>query len=282
MLSIFFCGKVLYEIGPESRKVKTNMSDKTWVMHFPYNKDGKLVIRTAYISTFKNAASSYKGEDLDTKIVLTIKQASLLAVQVLGKICTKAAKEIEPKILLTPLAGAVFSKDDIDKLSKDLKVDLHTVVRVVNKSCQSGAHYLDESDIHVACVAAITATKAMTNKQLRFSKIKKTMKQFTAAGKHFNPDTFKIYAQRSNCGLPEELMPEKLIEDFDAYRELAAKEARAFRENARKLQEEEEAKIAAAEKEKEEAERAKLLARPVTSSSSTSVLPAGDKTDKNK
>lgn len=84
------------------------------------------------------------------------------------------------------------------KLSAILKVNLGTVVRVVNTSCQSGSHCLDESDIHVAAVAAITATKAMTNKQLRLSIIRKTLKQFQTAGKQFNHDTFKIYSQRSS------------------------------------------------------------------------------------
>lgn len=260
MMCIFFCGKVLYEIGPESRKVKGSMSDKTWIMHFPYNKDNKLIIKTAYISTFKNPSSNYKGEAHATKIVLTIKQASLLAVEILGRICTRAAAEVEPKILLTPLAGAVFSKEDIKALAQELKVSLGTVVRVVNKSCQSGAHYLDESDIHVAAVAAITATKAMTNKNLRMSIIRKTLRQFQTAGKHFNHDTFKIYSQRSSGGLPEDMLPEKLVEDYEAYREVASKEARALRENARKLKEEEEAKKAEAEKAKTQA-AAEELAR---------------------
>ncbi|CAH0396060.1 unnamed protein product [Bemisia tabaci] len=144
MRIFFFCGKVLYEIGPESRKVKNNMGDKTWVMHFPSNINNKLIIITAYISTFKNPSSTYKGETMDTKRVLTIKQASHLAVEILGRICTKAATEVKPKILLTPLAGAVFSKEDIIKLSGVLKVNLGTVVGVVNKSCQSESHYLDE------------------------------------------------------------------------------------------------------------------------------------------
>lgn len=31
-----FCSKVLYKIGPESRKVKKSTGDKTWVLKFPY------------------------------------------------------------------------------------------------------------------------------------------------------------------------------------------------------------------------------------------------------
>ncbi|CAH0393873.1 unnamed protein product [Bemisia tabaci] len=164
---------------------------------------------------------------------------------------------------ITHLTGAVFSKEDIKALAQELKVSLGTVVRVVNKSCQSGAHYLDESDIHVAAVAALTATKAMTNKNLRMSIIRKTLRQFQTAGKHFNHDTFKIYSQRSSGGLPEDMLPEKLVEDYEAYREVASKEARALRENARKLKEEEEAKKAEAEKAKTQAaaeEQARELA----------------------
>ncbi|KAL1492432.1 hypothetical protein ABEB36_010684 [Hypothenemus hampei] len=137
-----FCSKMLYEVGPESRQVKKNTGDKTWKFLFIYKINDKEVrIKTAFVSTFKEDNSVYTQESSSTKIVLTVRHASLLALLTLDRINMIAIAMTPPKPLLTPLAGAVFSKDDIEGLASMLKATPLSVLCAINSSCQSGGQY---------------------------------------------------------------------------------------------------------------------------------------------
>lgn len=48
-----FCSKVLFEVRPESRKVKKSTENKSWVFKFAYNAHNELVVKTAFICTYK-------------------------------------------------------------------------------------------------------------------------------------------------------------------------------------------------------------------------------------
>lgn len=52
--AVFFCAKVIYEIGPESRQVKRGSGDKMWKFNFMYvTQQNKLDVKVAFVSTFK-------------------------------------------------------------------------------------------------------------------------------------------------------------------------------------------------------------------------------------
>lgn len=61
--SVQFCSKMIYTVGPESRSVKQKMGDKTWVFKFPYTEEGKLVVKAAFVCTFKDEGAKYDLTD---------------------------------------------------------------------------------------------------------------------------------------------------------------------------------------------------------------------------
>jgi len=66
----------------------------------------------------------------------------------------------EPSVILfSPLAGSVFSKNDVNKIAEAIVATPLKVVQVINASCQSGGYYLRDSRLHVAAVASIVATR---------------------------------------------------------------------------------------------------------------------------
>ena len=50
---------MLYIVGPESCQIKKNSGDKTWVCRFPYSSNNKLVVKTAFVCTYKAENASY-------------------------------------------------------------------------------------------------------------------------------------------------------------------------------------------------------------------------------
>jgi len=94
-----YCGKVLYEIGPMSRRIKAGQADKYYDLILPNSKH-------ALIATYKSG-SQYEYKASNDYISLSVKQASLLAMTVLD------ITEVLPddKMVLTPLAGAIFSEE---------------------------------------------------------------------------------------------------------------------------------------------------------------------------
>lgn len=136
--AVQFCSKMIYTVGPESRSVKQKMGDKTWIFKFPYNTDDGLVVKAAFVCTFKNEGAKY---DLTvnnaSRMVLSVRHASLLAIEVMNKITDLCVALIPPTVMLTPLCGAIFSRNDIPKMVTALNLSVSEVVRMLNSSCQS-------------------------------------------------------------------------------------------------------------------------------------------------
>ena len=104
--------KTIYLVGPESRKVEVKVKvkvNKTWRFVFTY-ENGQ---RFAFVSTYKT--QTYNPSNKDQQMVISVKQASLLAMETLTRICALAAKD--NCYILTPLAGAIFSRDDVEEIA---------------------------------------------------------------------------------------------------------------------------------------------------------------------
>lgn len=113
---------MIYEVGPEARQVRKKDGDKTWRFMFVYNHGNKLQTKVAFVSTYKTDEASYKIEAEPTKITLSVKTASLLAIIILNRL-NEISMTMEPQVaLLSPLAGSVFSKDDIPKIAHAINV----------------------------------------------------------------------------------------------------------------------------------------------------------------
>lgn len=154
--SVQFCSKMIYTVGPESRSVKQKMGDKTWVFKFPYSEEGKLVVKAAFVCTFKNEGAKYDlTVNNSSRMVLSVRHASLLAIETMNKITDICVTQNPPTVMLTPLCGAIFSRNDIPQMVTALNLSVSEVVRMLNSSCQSGGQ---DSELAVAALASIVAT----------------------------------------------------------------------------------------------------------------------------
>lgn len=43
-MAVHFSSKIIYSVGPLSRSMKQNTTDKTWAFKFPYSEDGNLEV----------------------------------------------------------------------------------------------------------------------------------------------------------------------------------------------------------------------------------------------
>nr|QXV86665.1 MAG: nucleocapsid protein [Tibet bird virus 1] len=215
--AVEFCSKMLYEVGPESRQVKKKDGDKVWKFDFIYkdNATGKVIIKVAFVCTFKDDKNEYIPEATTDKIVLTVKHASLLAINTLELINQIALTMTPEVVLLTPLAGAVYSKDDLAALATELQIGKIDAINIINASCQSGGHFLKNSRMHCAVVAAIVATRNVKDPKMQNSIIGKTIKQYLSMKKKWDSPKFEVYATFANGGVPTNLSPDNLVKLFD-------------------------------------------------------------------
>lgn len=215
-----FAVKVIYEVGPASRQVKKGTTDKKWKFRFLKREGPNAVFTTVYIASFKNAVPPLaKPVVSQNTLLLTMKQASLLAQSTFAdaiKLCIT-----EDLVLMTPLCGAIFSKNNLEELSELIHPaadgDRRGLTLVtLSQSCQSGGHYLRESVCAVAVVAAVCATRNMTDSKVRDQIITKTYKQYVASGKPFDAGLYESLCKFATGGVPAEHSAKRLIDRYEA------------------------------------------------------------------
>ncbi|XP_016965089.1 uncharacterized protein LOC108034661 [Drosophila biarmipes] len=193
MESLDFANRVIFELGPTMRQLKQSGRDQMWRLVF--NGGGSVYI---YTYTFQKPIAGQPRLG-GGKLYLTLKQAGLLAIK---KLCALLPEYHNPrdKILLTPLARAVFEPPNIQKIASGLtnllgrRVDCSDVVRAVISSCQSDGFHLEHSESHVALVAVGATTRdSAERKKLR----RKTLKQYSNHGKAFDLNQYKLYTRFS-------------------------------------------------------------------------------------
>lgn len=235
--AVEFCSKMIYEVGPEARQVRKKDGDKTWRFMFVYNKRDRLQTKVAFVSTYKTDEASYKVETEPTKITLSVKTASLLAIIILNRLNAISMNMTPSVILLSPLAGSVFSKDDIPTIADAIHAQPLKVVQIINASCQSGGHYLRDSRLHCAAVASIVATRSIKDKRLKDAIIGKTIKQYLNMKKEFNARFYEAYAEFGHGGVPSNLSPDNLVKLFEDIQKITPiQAARGARQTERKAQ----------------------------------------------
>jgi len=210
-MAVDFCAKIIFEVGPDSRKVKKGTSDKVWKFIFT-NGASKHVV---FVATYKQETSEYKQEATAKHMVVSLKQAGLLAMETFTRLVVYAQVGSQPHILLTPLAGAVFSRDDIPKLAEELEVTIAAVTVAINVSCQSGGHYIQGSMPEIAMCASISATRNLKEASMRAAIVSKVTKQYITRLKKPNMEVFMKVAKYATGGVPQEFQYEKLVEAYD-------------------------------------------------------------------
>lgn len=212
--AIEFSKEIIFNLGPESRRIKRAEGDRTWIFYFHDNEDVEAVNqRTVLVNTFKVAPPPMaEPKVLKNRLSLTMKQASLLAMVNL----THAANTCMTtgRVLVTPLSGAIFNRDDVDKILKDFKYnqlawDRLKLVLTMMHSCQSGGQYLEYGDSAFAVAAAICSTQNLDSK-LGNQIVGRVFKQYNAAGKVFNEAIYRIIVKYATGGIPAEYSPDKL------------------------------------------------------------------------
>ncbi|XP_032587601.1 uncharacterized protein LOC116804387 [Drosophila mojavensis] len=191
--SLKFANKVLFELGPKMWHIKKSGSAQMWRLIF--NEGTSVYI---YTHTFQRPVN-VNPQLHDKKLYLTLKQAGLLAV---SKLCTGLLGEYNPrnKVLLTPLARAVFLPQNISKIAVELtellqrRVDTNEVVRAVISSCQTDGFHLQHSQCHIALAALeVTVPAAVQRQKLR----EKTMRLYAKHGKTYDAAQYAIYVKYS-------------------------------------------------------------------------------------
>lgn len=204
--SLDFANKVLFDLGPKMRHIKQSGTAQMWRLIFSGNTSVFI-----YTYTFRSPIN-VNPHLQDKKLYLTLKQAGLLAA---SKLCSQLANFYDPrdKILLTPLARAVFLPQNIPKIAADLttvlgrRVDSNEVVKAIICSCQTDGFHLQHSQCHVALVAIEVTVSVLAQRQkLR----EKTIRLYAKHGKSYNADLYKIYAQHSKLSSrpPDTQLPE--------------------------------------------------------------------------
>lgn len=220
-MAVDFCQKILFEIAPESRTVKKGAGDRQWRLIFPH---GVNRVKCLYVATYKGDDMNYESKPIDNTshiMQVPVKQACLLAMDTLRRVVLLSAEQNPPMYILTPLAGAVFSRNDIDDIAAILNVDNGAAVCMLNDSCQSGGHNLPHSNGTVAVLATVANTRRLAESgktQEAGSIITKVTKQYIAkrGREAIDIDQFRALAAFANGGVPIGLDAKSLAKMFVA------------------------------------------------------------------
>lgn len=208
-----FAEQVIFEYSKQCKGAKEEGVDKTWRIKLDSKSDdGKSFNNQVIVSTYINREPpKHQPFLLHGYLQLTFKQASLLAV---AKYCQLIPHQVERhEIVLTPLAGVVFCKDDMPELAEALGEPLQDVIMAVISSCQTLGFFLEHSRCYIAVVALL---KTVADAKLRVSLVKSTIKNYQKNGKEFDRSKFKIcceYVQYKGKSTPQS---ENLISEIMA------------------------------------------------------------------
>lgn len=229
--AVEFCSKIIYEIGPESRKVKKGTGDKVWKFIFNIKKENVEEKHTVFVATYKQENAQYVPENKEKSMILTLKQAGLIALNTFSRLVaigyTKGMK------LMTPLAGACFAKDDLTNFAKEIAMDEVKLLVAINQSTQGGGQYLKFSDIDIAVCASIAATRNVKEEALKKGIVVKVLKQYMNKAKTPSKNRMMIISKYATGGVPTEFAYEELIRMFDSeqVKSSAARQAMAIKQS---------------------------------------------------
>ncbi|XP_037721845.1 uncharacterized protein LOC119554841 [Drosophila subpulchrella] len=217
-----FAQQVIFTFSKEAAAAKSQKKDVSWSMRLDVvNAKGTAIRSEVKIQTHwirdppQNQPFVMRG-----LLLLSFKQASLLAVE---KYCQLVPHQVKRgEVVLTPLAGAVFSKFEMPKLAEALGEPLEEVVVAVISSCQTDGYYLEHSRCHIALVALI---KTVSDLKMRASIVKKTIKMYKLHGKEFDMEKFKVWSTFLRKSAPAK--PQNDCDD-DEYEKLTEQVLQAF------------------------------------------------------
>ncbi|XP_023033172.1 uncharacterized protein LOC111518967 [Drosophila willistoni] len=182
-----FAEQVIFEFSKDAKKAKKEKRDQTWILKF---ENIKYPVRIKVTTFNTKTPPQIQPSLVNNCLQLNFKQASLLAVH---KYCQLVPHQVKRnQIVLTPLAGAVFNKNDLPKLAEALNEPLDKLIMSIISSSQTDGYYLAHSRCHIALVVLMNT---ISDLQMRCSLLKKTIKMYKLHGKDFDIQKFKIFSE---------------------------------------------------------------------------------------
>lgn len=80
--AVELCSHIIYEVGPESRKVRKGTGDKVWKFIITIGK----VDHYVFVASFKQDGATYTQSNRKTSMIMTLKQAALIVHDTLSRI----------------------------------------------------------------------------------------------------------------------------------------------------------------------------------------------------
>lgn len=207
-LALGFCQQILYEISPASRMIVGKIKDKSWRCNFRIEVNGKEDLRTVTVATFKNVdkARMYKYLASPKRMILSMRLANMLATYILS---TELAEH--NAVILTPLAGAVFSATDIPEIATTLNLTTSQVCCIMNESTIAGAHLMPNSHGNCSVAAAVATTQRMKEKTDAAQIVKRIATNCFKFDKPLDKNGLSFWAYYARGGLPEGFAYEDLL-----------------------------------------------------------------------
>lgn len=208
-----FANKVIYEISVEARQIKPKGRDRSWNLIIP--EDGDRTEATINVATYKNvdAAHSYTYRFGSRRIMLSMRLANMVAVEIL---CTHSL-HFGHKIM-TPLGGAVYSMKDVPAIAAKIGKTEIEVCCMINRSTVGTPYQLSSSDFACAISATLVTTKKMSNKDDARKIVNKITKGYIKDNKALDMIKVRVWMQYATGGIPEEYTMENLQRIADASR----------------------------------------------------------------
>lgn len=175
------------------------------------------------ISTYKNgnAPTAQPKVGNGNVLLLTVKQATIVGLYILDKFTKLACAKGHD--ILTPLAGAIFSRDSMEKMMaedaiKRVFVAKCDLINAINKSAQNGGQFLVGSRADIAAVCVVVGTSAIKKPDERKSICQRTVKQFLSHQREAEKDVFQAVCKYATGGVPEEWSYDTITSEYNGIR----------------------------------------------------------------
>lgn len=232
-----FCKLIIFKIEPESLKLTQTKRQRIWKMTFTYDTPasnehksalqqnarctGSPIVKTAIVCTLGPAYPRIT----DDSITLSVKHASLLAMETFSRFSTLLINSVPSKIFLTPMAKALYSSDDITQMAALAGAKASEILNIVNESSQIGGHYLPNSS--ASCALAKVAIFYVPNRNRKESILQTTAKEYHAEKKDFALIDFAMFTAFATGGLPSVNVTNIILNTFSRAFKVDTKPLRA-------------------------------------------------------
>lgn len=175
------------------------------------------------VSTYKNgdAPTTQPKIELGNVMLLTVKQATIISMYILNKFTQVACDKGHD--ILTPLAGAIFSRDSINKMMmndviKRVFVRKCALIDAINKSAQNGGQFLPGARADIAAACVVVGTVGVKKPEERKMIVQRTVKQFLNQKRPADKEVFAAVASYATGGVPEEWSFDAITAEYDNIR----------------------------------------------------------------